>query len=136
VGDSIVSKARYLVSKESLGKESNASAHIAREEMIKDEALTEEFLACDVNIGLVKEMRVATFQKIIWKVLNAVTGHEYREYRSKHTGRLAKTSQDTTFRGGLKANSKEGGVKRKLELDKSLAAATCLEDKLDATPVK
>jgi hypothetical protein len=49
VGDSIVSKARYLVNKESFDKDRNASTHIAREEMIKDEALMEEFLSCGVN---------------------------------------------------------------------------------------
>jgi hypothetical protein len=55
VGDSIVLKARYLVNKESLGKDGNASAHIACEEMMKDKALMEKFLACDVNSGLAKE---------------------------------------------------------------------------------
>jgi hypothetical protein len=61
-----------------------------------------EFLSYDMNSGLAKEMRVTIFQKIIWQVLNAVTGHEYCEYpRSKHTGRLAKTSQNATFFGGL-----------------------------------
>jgi hypothetical protein len=95
-GESIVSKARHLVNKESLGKDGNASAHIAHEEIMKDEALMGEFLACVVNSGLAKEMRVAIFQKIIWKVLHAVTGHGYREYWSKHTGRLEKTSRCCT----------------------------------------
>ena len=50
VGNSIVLKARYLVDEESLCeslcKNGNAGAHmIAREEMMKDEALMEEFLA-------------------------------------------------------------------------------------------
>jgi hypothetical protein len=60
------------VNEESLGKDGNDSAHIAREEMMKDKALMEEFLACDVNSGLAKEMRAAIFQKIIWKVLPSV----------------------------------------------------------------
>jgi hypothetical protein len=118
-----------MVNEESRGKDGNASAHKARKEMIKDKALMEEFLACNVNSGLAKEMRVTICEKIIWKVLLSVTAHACCEYWSKHTMRLAKTSQNTTFRVGLKANSKKGGVKRKLELDKSLAAATCLEDK-------
>lgn len=52
LGDKTVSNARYLVSKESLGKDGNTSAHMACEEMMKDEALMEEFLSCDVNSGL------------------------------------------------------------------------------------
>jgi hypothetical protein len=63
VVNSIVSKARYLVNEESLGKNGNAGALIAREEMMRDEALMEEFLACDLNSGLAKEMRVAIFSE-------------------------------------------------------------------------
>jgi hypothetical protein len=42
----------------SLGKDGDASAHIACEEMMKDEALMEEFLSYDVNSVLGKDMRV------------------------------------------------------------------------------
>jgi hypothetical protein len=136
VGDKIVSKARLLVNEEILGKNGNASSKVAREKMMNDAALVKEFLSCDLNSCLAKELRVAIFQKIIRKVLNAVTGHEYREYRSRHTGRLAKMSQNTTFRGGLKANSKKRSVKKKLQLDKSLAAASIMGNKLDATSIK
>ena len=129
VGNKIVLKVRCLVNEELLGKHGNASARIAREKMMEDGARMEEFLSCDMNSGLAKEVRIKIFQKIIRKVLNAVTGHEYHGYRSKHTGRIAKKSQNTTFRGGLKANSKKKSVTRKVELDKSLAAATCLQEK-------
>jgi hypothetical protein len=60
-----------------------ASSHIAHEKMMKDEALMKEFLSCDMNSGLAKEVRVTKFQKITWKVLNAATGHECGEYCSK-----------------------------------------------------
>jgi hypothetical protein len=136
VGDKIVSKARLLVNEETLSKNGNASSKVAREKMMNDASLMKEFLSCDLNSCLAKEMRVAIFQKIVRKVLNAVTGHEYREYRSRHTGRLAKMSQNTTFRGGLKANSKKRSVKKKLQLDKSLAAASLMGNKLDATSIK
>jgi hypothetical protein len=124
------------VNEESLNKNGNASTNIARETRMNDTLLMEEYLPCNLNSCLAKEMRVTIFQNLVQKVLNAVTGHEYREYWSKNTGRLAKTSQNTTFCGGLKANSKKRSVKKKLKLDKSLAAASLLGTKLVATSIK
>jgi hypothetical protein len=88
VGDKIVSKVRLLVNEESIGKNGNAGANIACQKMTSDASLMKEFLSCDLNSSLAKEIRVTIFESIIRKVLNAVTGHEYRQYRSKHTGRL------------------------------------------------
>jgi hypothetical protein len=117
VGDKIVSKAQFLVNEESISKNGNAGAKIARKKMMSDASLMKEFMSCDLNSCLAKKRRVATFQSIIRKVLKAVTGHEYREYWSTHTGRLAKNLQNTTFRGGLKAKSKNRSVKKKQQLD-------------------
>jgi hypothetical protein len=97
VGNKIVSKARLLVNEESLSKNGNAGANTARQRMMNDASLMKEFLACDFNNCLAKEMRVTIFQNIVWKVLNAVTGHKYREYWAKHTGRLAQKWQTTTL---------------------------------------
>ena len=131
-----------MVNEESRSKNGNTSGNIAREKMMNDVVLMKEFLSCNLNSCLAKETRVTIFQNIIRKVLNAITGHEYCEYRSNHTGRLAKKSKNTTFRGGLKAKSKKRKSKKrifqkKLQLDKSLfAAASLLGNKLDATSIK